>query len=169
MRQIKTFKRPLRKTPLSIILLVSEIMFIGSIVVVFYYVDLHEAKNIFAFMLLIFMTLLLPVGIGARLNYVILTETSFILRNPIFPFYRKEYPFKEIYKFTVYHSRKCKTIYLRIICLTEAPEATVPTTFIECVSPRDHEEIFQTLRIRGVNVQDCFMENDPNYPGRRFQ
>lgn len=167
MRQTKIFKRSPWKTLTGISLLVLEIIVIGGFSIACYHVNFHEAKEIYAFCLLIAIGFIPPLAARGYLNYVVLTETAFILRNATFSFVQTEYPFEDIYMFTFYHSRRHKSVYLRIIRKEEDPEKRYPPIFIECVPPRDYDEILQTLRAHGVFMHDHYMEDDFDNPYSR--
>lgn len=154
MQEIKTFRRPIRKSKVAIPLFSLITIFVGSIIVILLYTDLQNPKirNEFIYILLTGIGFILN-SIG-QLNYIILTETSIIFQNAIFPRVKNEFKYEELHTLSLYYPKGLWWANsFQLVRRGQSTDKPTRRVSLDCVAPEDLEEIIQILREHHVFVQ----------------
>ncbi len=153
MQEIKTFKRPLTKSSIAILIVISIIVLIAGIIIVLLYANLQDSRKINFFIFLILSTISVTISASGYLNHITLTETSIILQNAIFPRIKSEIKYEKVHTLSFYYPKGMWPGSFQVKLLGESPDEHAAQTYLDCVAPEDFEEIIQILREHHVFVQ----------------
>lgn len=105
MQEIKTFRRPIWKGKMAIPLLIVVIVLMTGLIIIPLYVDLQNLTKFSRYLYILCTgSCGIIIGIGS-LNYIVLTETSIIFQNAIFPRVKNEFRYEELHTLSLYYPK----------------------------------------------------------------
>ena len=154
MQEIKTFRRPIWKGKMAIPLLIVVIVLMTGLIIIPLYVDLQSLTKFSRYLYILCTgSCGIIIGIGS-LNYIVLTETSIIFQNAIFPRVKNEFRYEELHTLSRYYPKGlwCSSSF-QLIRRGQNTDKPTRRVSLDCVAPEDLEEIIQILREHHVFVQ----------------
>lgn len=144
---MKIFRRPFSKSNT-----VFEVKFFTVIFVLLGLVVLPNTEfTILGFLFLVVVCFCVMHIFISQLYYIILTDTTLIIQNRVYSFWRKEVRYIDIAKVRIkWHGDKSYP-YMKII--TRKPSGISWRYTIDLVDPQDYEAIVKDIEAKGVTVE----------------